>query len=168
MHSVALSSEEPRERVEILACETCGGKAELDAQGQTRGQRLLTLLREARSVFARAPEGALRQAGEVEITVSGSTCLWACQRSCAVHLRSAGKAGYVLCDLEPNQASAQGLFDYATLYGQSAEGAVPYKQWPEALRGHFLCRVPSLLAPPRARFDTLPASLSEPSKKETP
>jgi len=75
---------------------------------------------------------------------SRARCLWACGRSCTVHVRAPGKPGYVLCELEPTTASAEGLVEYARLYALSAEGAVPFKTWPAAVRGHFLCRIPAV------------------------
>jgi hypothetical protein len=39
--------------------------------------------------------------------------------------------------------SAHALLEFAALYAGSESGAVPYKQWPPALKGHFLCRFPA-------------------------
>lgn len=114
--------------VELLACITCGS-AERETHGSTRGERLLAALQAA-------PPSA-------EIAVTGVRCLWACSRSCAVHLRAAGRPGYVLCELPPTAESARALLDYAALYAASPDGAVPYRAWPLPLRGHFLCRVPA-------------------------
>jgi len=138
--------------VELLACVTCGGN-ERDALGQTRGERLLRQL-EVAHVAPRA-DGALRDgaatsaiepgsphAGHDAVTLSSVRCLWACKRSCAVHLRSPGRPGYVLVELEPTAETAHALLDYATMLADSADGSVPFKQWPQPLRGHFLCRLP--------------------------
>jgi hypothetical protein len=59
-------------------------------------------------------------------------------------LRSSGRVGYVLVELEPTEQSARALLDYASLYLQTTDGAVPFKTWPHALRGHFHCRIPAL------------------------
>jgi predicted metal-binding protein len=122
-------------RAEIVACETCG-KAELDASGRTRGEGLIALLRMRLSL-----------SGDVGVDVSSVRCLWACARSCAVFVRSPERVGYVIAGLEPTEVSAQALIDYAALYVQSTEGAVPYKQWPAALKGHFHCRIPAAPQP---------------------
>ena len=89
-----------------------------------------------------ALRAALAVAGDVPVDVASVRCLWACKRSCAVALRSRGRVGYLLADLEATDVSARALIDYATLYAASEEGAVPYKTWPAALKGHFLCRFP--------------------------
>lgn len=119
-----------RDAVELLACETCGGN-DRDAHGRTRGQRLLSALETVRDTR----EGDTVQLGTVR-------CLWACKRSCAVHVRGPHRAGYVLVELEPNDDNARALLDYARMYTASADGAVPFKQWPQPLKGHFLCRTP--------------------------
>jgi predicted metal-binding protein len=117
--------------VELIACETCGAK-QRNAAGQSRGEQLFAELQKQQP--ARAAE---------HITLSQVRCLWVCKEKCAVHLRSPGRVGYVLA-VEPDEISASALLDYAKLYAQSADGAVPFKQWPDALRGQFVCRVPKL------------------------
>jgi predicted metal-binding protein len=119
-------------RVELVACETCGGAT---ADEPPRGARLLARLREE-----------LTRGGDVGVDVSPVRCLWACKKSCAVLLRSSERVGYVLVELEPSAEAARALLDYAQLYLQSADGAVPYKLWPTALKGHFHCRIPRLPA----------------------
>jgi predicted metal-binding protein len=116
----------PAGQVELLACESCGS-ADRDARGLTRGQRLIEQLRVL--------------GGDVRAT----SCLWNCKRSCSVHVRSRGRAGYVIGDLDPSPAMAQALLDWTTLYTASPDGAVPFKTWPQLMRGHFVCRIP---APP--------------------
>jgi predicted metal-binding protein len=117
--------------VELIACETCGS-SEPDGQGRTRGEQLIALL---------------RQHASPPVTIVNTRCLWACTRSCAVHLRSPGRVGYVIATLEPNEEHARALVDYAQMYGQTSDGAVPLRERPAALRGHFLCRVPALPGP---------------------
>jgi predicted metal-binding protein len=119
-------------RAELVACETCGGAS---ADGPSRGARLITELR-----------AALERTGDVGVDVAPVRCLWACKKSCAVLLRSSERVGYVLVELEPSDEVARALLDYAQLYLHSVDGAVPYKAWPAALKGHFHCRIPRLPA----------------------
>jgi predicted metal-binding protein len=119
------------ETVELLACVTCGS-AERETHGSTRGERMLAELQAA-------PQPA-------QVLLSSVRCLWACKRSCAVHLRAAGRPGYVLCDFEPTAEVARALLEYAAKYAASSDGSVPYREWPQAVRGHFLCRVPASAA----------------------
>ncbi len=107
---------------------------------------------------------ALAGAAELPVSVSSVRCLWACKRSCAVAVRSPSRVGYVLADLEPTELTAQALLEYATRYAQSEDGAVPYREWPAPLKGHFVCRFPSpLLAAPAAVTAALPASEPSPA-----
>jgi len=144
--------------VELIACATCGG-ADRDEHGRTRGERLMLQL-EASATPA-----------DVGITLSSVRCLWACKRSCAVHLRAPNRAGYVLVELTPTAETARALLDYAAMYSDSVDGGVPFKQWPQPLRGHFLCRIPPTLEPtagssaqaPRATPET--PGVSPPSER---
>jgi predicted metal-binding protein len=122
-------------RAELVACETCGN-AQRDALGRAPGELLIEHLR-----------AGLAALGDIPVDVSSVRCLWACKQSCAVHVRCVGRVGYVIANLEATEVSARALLDYATLYANSSEGAVPYKQWPAPLKGHFLCRIP-LTHPP--------------------
>jgi predicted metal-binding protein len=116
--------------VELIVCETCGS-AERETHGSTRGERFLALLRE-------------HAASTPAVSVSSTRCLWSCSRSCAVHMRGEGRVSYVLASFEPDADAALALLEYATLYAASSDGAVPFRQWPQGVRGHFVCRLPVL------------------------
>ena len=129
--------------VEVIACTTCGGN-DRDEAGRTAGERLEARLREA-------AEGT-------GVHVEGMRCLWACAHRCAVHVRSEGRVGYVLGRLEPSDDAARGVIDYARAYGDTPDGALPFKQWPQAVKGHFLCRIP---VPPSVSTRDTDAAVSE-------
>ena len=139
-------------RAQLVACNTCGG-AQRETDGRSRGEHLIERLEQ--ELARRGADGAFILLG---VSVTSVRCLWACKRSCAVMLRSSGRVGYVLVELEPTEESARALLDYASLYLQTADGAVPFKTWPNALRGHFHCRIPALEAsePARALDDPPP------------
>jgi predicted metal-binding protein len=139
-------------RAEIVACETCGS-AQRDAAGRTRGEGLIAELR-----------AALASSGELPVDVSSVRCLWACKRSCAVAVRSLSRVGYVIAELEPTELVARALLDYAARYARSEDGAVPYKEWPAALKGHFLCRFPKATAFDAARVETEDFGLQNPDE----
>lgn len=102
------------------------------------------------------------------ITLSSVRCLWACKRSCAVHLRAPGRAGYVLVELAPTAESARALLDYAAMYSDSVDGGVPFKQWPQPLRGHFLCRIPPTLESTTGSSTEAPRVAPEAPRASTP
>ncbi|AHE54712.1 DUF1636 domain-containing protein [Sphingomonas sanxanigenens] len=126
------------ERVEdgpaVVVCSTCrhAPDARTDAAGVTGGARLAAALRAMQA-------GDPRYAG---IAVQDMPCLFACSTPCAVHLRAPGRIGYVLGRFAPDAASARAILDYAVHHAASAEGQVPYRDWPEGVKGHFIVRVP--------------------------
>jgi predicted metal-binding protein len=118
----------------LYVCETCRYSAEVpDHNGQRGGELLAEQLQRQLA----------REAG-AGLILRRTRCLMACNRHCAVHLRAPGKIGYVIGDFEPSQSSADTLLDYIRKYQQSETGIVPYRTWPEGIKGHFIARVPPL------------------------
>ncbi len=118
----------------VVVCSTCRLSPERreDDGGRRGGALLADALR-----AAQADDPAL--AG---IAVQEMPCLFACQRHCAVHIRGAGKVGYVLGDFAPTQEAARAILTYAAYHAASAEGVVRYADWPEGVKGHFITRTP--------------------------
>jgi predicted metal-binding protein len=118
----------------IVACNTCRLSAEArdDAEGARGGALLVAALRAVQA-------GDPAYAG---VAVQEMPCLFACQDFCTVHLRGAGKVGYVLGRFEPSEDAARAILDYARLYADSEMGQVPFKQWPAGVKGHFITRTP--------------------------
>lgn len=111
----------------VVACNTCRHRGEA---GQ--GAALVAVLRDAQ-------QSDPAYAG---VAVEEMPCLFACSAGCAVHLRAPGKIGYVLGHFEPSEAAARAILDYAVAHAASGEGQVPYRSWPEGVKGHFLVRTP--------------------------
>ena len=118
----------------VVACNTCrhGADQPVDAQGVSGGARLVAALQAVRA-------GNSRYAA---VRVQQMPCLFACHDFCTVHLRAPGKIGYVLGRFEPTEDFACAILEYALRYGQSAIGEVPYRDWPQGVKGHFLTRTP--------------------------
>ena len=118
----------------LIVCNTCRFSAEAreDAEGVRGGARLVEAVRVATTGDERV----------AELTIEEMPCLFNCTQHCSVHLRAPGKIGYVLGSFEPTASSAQALLDYAAAYIASEEGVVPYRQWPEGVKGHFIVRIP--------------------------
>lgn len=126
------------ERVEdgpaILVCTTC--RFDADRREDETGRRGGALL-------ADALEAALHDLPDASgVQIQRTACLFACAQHCTVHLRAPGKLGYVLGRFTPGPEAARALLDYARHYVASAEGVVPYADWPEGVKGHFLVRIP--------------------------
>lgn len=74
------------------------------------------------------------------------SCTMGCERACNVGLQAQGKLSYVLGKFEPTTEAAQAIVDYAALHAVSETGQVPFKQWPQGVKGHFVTRLPALPA----------------------
>jgi len=118
----------------IVACNTCRFSAEAreDADGQRGGARLVAALRTVKAADARY-DG---------IAVQEMPCLFACTEHCTVHLRAPGKVSYVLGRFAPDEDAARAILDYAVHYAASEYGRVPYRDWPDGVKGHFITRSP--------------------------
>ena len=59
-------------------------------------------------------------------------------------VQGTGKLAYTLGDFEPGSDAAAAIVSYAELHADSETGQVPYRQWPEGVKGHFVTRYPPL------------------------
>lgn len=118
----------------VVACNTCRASTGMreDADGLRGGARLVAALRSVRASDA-------RYAG---IAVQEMPCQFACSDHCTVHIRAPGKVGYVLGRFTPDEEAARAILDYAVHHAASEEGRVPFREWPQGVKGHFIVRVP--------------------------
>lgn len=118
----------------VVACSTCrhSATARDDADGTRGGARLAEALRAVQRADARY--GA--------VAVQEMPCLFACKDYCTVHIRAPGKISYVLGRFTPDEEAARAILDYAAHYAASDHGRVPFADWPEGVKGHFITRSP--------------------------
>jgi len=118
----------------VVACNTCRHSAtdKEDGGGTRGGANLVAALRAVKDSDA-------RYGG---IAVQEMPCLFACAEFCTVHLRAPGKVGYVLGRFAADRDAATAILDYAVHYAASEHGRVPFKQWPQGVKGHFITRTP--------------------------
>jgi predicted metal-binding protein len=116
----------------ITVCDTCKreGWAETGAP-ETDGARLAALI-EAKA------------AGDPGLRVRRTSCLMGCTHGCNVAVQAAGKLCYTLGRFAPEAGAAAAIVDWARLHAASLTGQVPYRQWPEGVKGHFVTRHPPL------------------------
>ena len=118
----------------VVACSTCRLSADSrdDDNGVRGGKRLAEALH------------AVREADDryAAIAVQEMPCLFACKDFCTVHLRAPGKVSYVLGRFTPDEMAARAILDYAVHYAASEHGRVPFSDWPEGVKGHFITRSP--------------------------
>ena len=117
----------------IFVCDTCRYSPEekIGPAGQTGGEILADL------VEAHAEGSEL-------VRVQRQACLMGCDRHCNTAITAPGKLTYVLGMFTPTQASAEAVVEYAHHHAASETGRVPFKQWPQGVKGHFVARIPAL------------------------
>lgn len=118
--------------VTLTVCSSCKS-APLPASGSSQpsdGERLAAALE---------AEAGNRSAA---VRIIRHECLWACRQSCVVLIQDAGKTGYLAGRFEAGAAAAEAILDWVAVHGESATGEVPYAQWPEGMKGHFIARIP--------------------------
>ena len=116
----------------ITTCDTCKREGwEAGAMEQTDGE-----------VFAALIEAAAADAPDVK--TRRVSCLMGCKGACNVAIQGAGKLNYTLGAFEPDAAAAAGIVAYAQAHAESETGRVPFREWPPAIKGHFVTRHPPL------------------------
>ncbi|RMF34879.1 MAG: DUF1636 domain-containing protein [Alphaproteobacteria bacterium] len=119
-------------RATLIICDTCAYSVEEKTRGgQTGGQWLAALIER---LVPAAPEVEIRR----------HSCLMGCAHSCNVALSQPGKISYVLGGFRPESAAAEAILAFARAYADSPTGQVPYRQWPQGVKGHFIARIPPL------------------------
>ncbi|WP_010163298.1 DUF1636 domain-containing protein [Sphingomonas sp. PAMC 26617] len=118
----------------VIACNTCRLSAQdrEDAGGTLGGALLVAALQAAKDADPRYADVAIQQ----------MPCLFSCTEHCSIHLRAPGKVGYLLGRFTPDAEAARAILDYAVHYADSDHGRVPFKQWPQGIKGHFIARTP--------------------------
>jgi predicted metal-binding protein len=113
---------------EIIVCTTCrySADAKTGPDGRTGGEMLLAEMREA--------------AGDAR--VRSQECLWNCTRHCSVLIRDTGKFSYIAGGFRPGTGAAPAILAWFAMHGETGTGEVPFRQWPDAMRGHFIARIP--------------------------
>ena len=48
--------------------------------------------------------------------------------------------------MEPLEEAAEAIVEYATKHAASESGQVPYREWPQGVKGHFVTRMAPLPA----------------------
>lgn len=116
----------------ITVCDTCKREGwEAGRGAATDGEALLALVEAAAT-------------GVAGVAVRRHSCLMGCAGACNVALQAPGKMAYTLGRFEPTAEAAEGLVAYAALHAAAASGVVAYRDWPAAIKGHFVTRHPPL------------------------
>jgi predicted metal-binding protein len=118
---------------QVILCSTCKYSADSKTgpDGRTGGETLIGHVRAAASNAT---------FGEVEILTQA--CLWNCTKPCSVIFRDTRRFSYVTGGHEPSMEQAEAILQWFVLHGQTEEGEVPFRAWPQRMRGHFIARIP--------------------------
>jgi len=118
----------------ITVCDTCKRQDWAERQSETTdGETLVALIEAAAS-------------DTLGVRVRRHSCLMGCGKGCNLAIQAPDKLTYVLGDFQPDARAANAVVEYARLHAQSETGQVPFKQWPQAIKGHFVSRLPVLPA----------------------
>ena len=117
----------------ITICDTCKREdwSERGAE-KTDGEALAALIETAAS-------------GVSGVRTRRHACLMGCGKGCNLAIQSDGKLTYVMGGFEALPEKAEAVVEYARLHSESQTGQVPFKQWPQQIKGHFVSRLPVLL-----------------------
>lgn len=120
---------------DIVMCTTCRFSAteKTGPDGRSGGEALIAHMRDA---LACRPSG--------DISIQTQACLWNCKRHCSVVLRDEKRFSYFTGDHEPTRAQAEAILDWFEAHGASDTGEVPFRLWPDRMRGHFIARIPAV------------------------
>jgi predicted metal-binding protein len=120
--------------VTLTVCTTCKFKAlqPIDDEGKSGGMRLAEAL-EAEAGNRTASARVIRH-----------ECLWNCRNHCTVLIRAPDKPGYLVGRFEGGADAAAAILDWTDAYAINPDGKVPYRQWPEGMKGHFILNIPVL------------------------
>ncbi|MBE0412658.1 DUF1636 domain-containing protein [Yoonia sp.] len=116
----------------ITVCDTCKREGwETGNMGTTDGETLAALIE-------------TEAAGLVRVKTRRVSCLMGCTGACNVAIQGPGKLNYTLGAFSPTAEAAAGIVAYAKAHAESDTGRVPYRDWPDTIKGHFVTRHPPL------------------------
>ncbi len=79
-------------------------------------------------------------ASQAMVATRRVSCTMGCERACNVIVQAPGKIGYSLGTFEPDAEAAEAIVAYAAAHAESETGQVPFRQWPQGVKGHFVSR----------------------------
>jgi predicted metal-binding protein len=111
----------------ITICDTCkrDGWAETD-MARTDGEALAELIEAA--------------AAGTDLRTRRVSCTMGCDRACNITVQARDKMCYSIGTFEPTADAAAAIVEYAAKHAASETGVVPYREWPQGVKGHFVSR----------------------------
>ena len=87
-------------------------------------------------------QALLADKGRADVNLVSQNCLWNCTQSCSVVIRDDARYSYVTGRHTPSRAQAEAILKWFDAHGQTETGEVPFREWPPAMKGHFIARMP--------------------------
>jgi predicted metal-binding protein len=117
----------------LVICTTCRFPSgeKLGADGRTGGETMIAAVR-----------AELAAQGRSDVAVAEQSCLWNCTQSCSVAIRDTDRFSYITGRHVPTQEQAKAIISWFDKHGASPAGEVSFREWPDAMRGHFIARIP--------------------------
>lgn len=112
----------------ITICDTCKREGWDAASGQATDGEALAALVEAAAATAD------------DVRTRRVSCTMGCDRACNITVQAAGKINYSLGTFEATAEDAEAIVEYAGKHAASETGQVPYREWPQGVKGHFVSR----------------------------
>ena len=121
----------------LVICTTCkfSETSKLAPDGRTGGEMMLA-----------AVHSFLAKTGRSDIAVEPQVCMWNCAKPCSVVLQDEARYSYITGSNTPDEEQAEALVQWFDAHGATEDGQVPFKQWPQKMRGHFIARIPPVKA----------------------
>lgn len=117
----------------ITVCDTCKRDGwDASTATTTDGEALAELVEAAAKL------------SDADVQTRRVSCLMGCSHGCNIAVQGPGKLAYTLGRFEPVPEAAEAILDYAARHSASETGQVPYREWPEGVKGHFVTRHPPL------------------------
>ena len=118
-------------QTKITVCDTCRHDKSQPDDAPRAGEMLAKLLHD----IAKPHD---------ELNIVRHSCLMGCSFACNIAIQSDQKITYVLGGFEADETAARAIVEYALAYHQSDSGMVPFRNWPDGIKGHFRARIPPL------------------------
>ncbi len=81
-----------------------------------------------------------------DVIVETQSCLWNCTKHCSVVIQDDQRFSYITGSNQPTPEQAEAILEWFDAHGQTETGEVPFKLWPQLMRGHFIARIPPVKA----------------------
>jgi predicted metal-binding protein len=119
----------------LFVCQSCHSSEERPEHQPADGTRLLNQLNALRTESFQSNE----------LVIQPVSCLWTCDKPCAVAFSAPHKPTYLFTNLPVNEnGTAAALLEFGKLYHDRKTGNVPWQQFPKALQEVSIVKIPAV------------------------